>query len=147
MTNFDFARNFVAETGRMEGDVTKPGSFHGRKVIITFLVEPKDGFWGGNNVPTNGANSGVYADASSSEAVGNFPVPEVNVPLNLPEPKAADKDIYLLSDTSGITAGTLVSFEVPTGEDAWKAAFVNTNIQFKNSSQQISCLLYTSRCV
>lgn len=119
--SFDFNNNFVAEAGRKEGDPTQPGNFHGRKLEITFTVTPKDGFWGGNNVPTNGAESGVYA--ADGTQIATFDVPTVNVPLNIPDLTASDKNIYLLGTAP--TASDLGTFEVPTGDDAWKVAYVN----------------------
>ena len=119
--SFDFNNNFVAEAGRKEGDPTQPGNFHGRKLEITFTVTPKDGFWGGNNVPTNGDKSGVYA--ADGTQIATFDVPTVNVPLNIPNLTASDKNIYLLGTAP--TASDLGTFEVPTGDDAWKVAYVN----------------------
>ena len=119
--SFDFNNNFVAEAGRKEGDPTQPGNFHGRKLEITFTVTPKDGFWGGNNVPTNGNQSGVYG--SDGTQIATFDVPTVNVPLNIPNLTASDKNIYLLGTAP--TASDLGTFEVPTGDDAWKVAYVN----------------------
>ena len=121
VTGFDFNHNFVAENGRNENDPTQSGEFHGRKLEITFTVTPKDGFWGGNNVPTNGAESGVYA--ADGTQIATFDVPTVNVPLNIPDLTASDKNIYLLGTAP--TASELGTFEVPTGDDAWKTAYVN----------------------
>lgn len=111
VSNFDFSHNFVAETGRLEGDTTKSGDFHGRKLVISFTVTPKAGFLGGNNVPTNGADSGVY---SGDELVENFVVPTVNVPIPSFTVGAAEKNVYLLGNLtqeqllegSTITVGT-----------------------------------------
>lgn len=121
VTGFDFNHNFVAENGRDENDPTKGGNFRGRKLEITFTVTPKDGFWGGNNVPTNGAESGVYA--ADGTQIATFDVPTVNVPLNIPNLTASDKNIYLLGTAP--TASDLGTFAVPAGDDAWKTAYVN----------------------
>ncbi len=121
VTGFDFNHNFVAENGRDENDPTKGGNFRGRKLEITFTVTPKDGFWGGNNVPTNGTDSGVYA--ADGTKIATFDVPTVNVPLEIPDLTASDKNIYLLGTAP--TASDLGTFAVPTGDDAWKVAYVN----------------------
>lgn len=118
VNGFDFNKNFVAENGRSETNPTQSGTFHGRKLEITFTVTPKDGFWGGNNVPTNGNQSGVYV---GNEPIATFDVPTVNVPLYVPELKANDKNIYLLGDVP--SASDLGTFAVPT--EAWKTAYVN----------------------
>lgn len=121
VSKFDFQRNFVAGNGRDESDATKPGNFYGRKLVITFTVKPQEGFWGGNNVHTNGADSGIYKDDGTK--VGTFDVPTVNVPLNVPDLTAENKNIYLLGTTPA--ASDLGTFPVPTGEDAWKTAYVD----------------------
>lgn len=121
VTGFDFNHNFVAENGRNEDNPTQSGSFRGRKLVITFTVTPKDGFWGGNNVPTNGTDSGVYA--ADGTKIATFDVPTVNVPLEIPDLTASNKNIYLLGTAP--TASDLGTFAVPTGDDAWKTAYVN----------------------
>lgn len=121
VSKFDFQHNFVAENGRDESDAAKPGNFYGRKLVITFTVKPQEGFWGGNNVPTNGADSGIYKDDGTK--VGTFDVPTVNVPLNVPDLTAENKNIYLYGETPA--ASDLGTFPVPTGEDAWKTAYVD----------------------
>lgn len=121
VSKFDFQHNFVAENGRNENDATQSGFFHGRKLVITFTVKPQEGFWGGNNVPTNGADSGIYKDDGTK--VGTFDVPTVNVPLNVPDLTAENKNIYLYGETPA--ASDLGTFPVPTGEDAWKTAYVD----------------------
>ena len=121
VTGFDFNHNFVAENGRNENYPTQTGTFHGRKLVITFTVTPTDGFWGGNNVPTNGTDSGVYA--ADGTKIATFDVPTVNVPLEIPDLTASDKNIYLLGTAP--TASDLGTFAVPTGVDAWKTAYVN----------------------
>ena len=92
VSNFDFSHNFVAETGRLEGDTTQSGNFHGRRLVISFTVTPKAGFLGGNNVPTNDATSGVYDEKGT--LVENFDYPRVNVPITTPELTPKDANVY-----------------------------------------------------
>lgn len=97
VTGFDFKRNFVAETGRVEGDATQSGNFHGRKLVITFVITPNPDFLGGSGVPTNGADSGVYdKDGVLQE---DFTIPTVDVPLKDINNVANDKHIYLGNTT------------------------------------------------
>ncbi len=74
-------------------DATDP-----QKLVVTFTIERKDEFLGGNAVPTNGDASGVYSnedDASDpSKVVENFPRPSVNVPIHYSF-NVTDKTIYL----------------------------------------------------
>lgn len=95
VSNFDFSHNFVAETGRLEGDTTKPGNFHGRKLVISFTVTPKAGFLGGNGVQTNvGEADGIYA--SGAEAPVKEFVPQyVDVDVKQVTLEATDTSIYL----------------------------------------------------
>lgn len=67
--------------------VTKPAE----TFQSTLYVKPKDGFLGGNNVPTNGKNSGVYT--ADDNPIKPFPQPEVNVPIKL-NAQNATKNIY-----------------------------------------------------
>lgn len=92
VNGFDFNKNFVAETGRVEGDVSQEGDFHGRKLIIEFNVVPDSDFLGGNGVTTNGSGSGVYK--SDGTSVETFQQPVVNVPVKSIAVNAQDKNIY-----------------------------------------------------
>lgn len=84
VTGFDFNANFVSDNAKSDGT-------YGKKLIIEFTVTPKAGFLGGNNVPTNGADSGVY---SGDKLVENFAVPTVNVPIGDVSVTAANKNVY-----------------------------------------------------
>lgn len=85
VTGFDFNKNYVAID-----EVT--GKARGSKLIIEFTVKPEEGFWGGDDVPTNGPDSGVYTEDGSN--VENFEVPTVDVPLELPELTGQTVHIY-----------------------------------------------------
>lgn len=122
VTGFDFNRNFVAEKGRVEGDVSTSGSFHGRKIVIEFNVTAKDEFWGGNNVPTNGDTSGIYAQGADT-AAGLFDVPQVNVPLNIPALQPADYHIYLKGDAPEVSA--LYNSATFANDGSWQKAYVD----------------------
>ena len=113
-------------------------TFHnGKKLIIEFTVSPRAGFLGGNGVPTNGANSGVYHD---NKLVGEFPIPTVNVPIKDVTVSAEDKNVYLLGTVTesdcknGATATCngvdLLKESEYTGTNAWKADYVKitTNV-------------------
>ena len=96
VTGFDFNHNFVADTGRMEGDVSQSGSFYGRKLIIQFKVKAKSEFWGGNAVPTNDPSSGIYDE--SGNLVENFVHPTADVPLKAPQVIGSTTNIYYGGD-------------------------------------------------
>ena len=85
----------------------------------TLYVKPKDGFLGGNNVPTNGSESGVYTAAG--EAVKKFPQPEVNVPIKL-DAQNATKNIYY-----GNPAPTPEDLTQTADLAEWQTKYVNIN--------------------
>ena len=91
VTGFDFNHNFVADTGRVEGDVSQAGDFYGRKLIIQFQVKAKDAFWGGNAVPTNDPSSGIY---DGTTVVENFEHPTADVKLKVPTVTGSTTNIY-----------------------------------------------------
>lgn len=126
---FDFNANYVTEKGRDENDPKQAGDFHGRKLVIEFTVTAKDGFVGGNSVPTNGSDSGVY-DKDGKE-VATFDVPQVNVPIKS-ELTAKDKVIYEggSADVSGLYNATDTS--------SWKYDFVNVSYEVKNGDTAVT---------
>jgi len=95
------------------GKVTEPAkTFSG-----TLYVKPKNGFLGGNNVPTNGTGSGVYTE--SGEQVKPFPQPEVNVPIKMGAFGAQTRNIYY-----GNAAPTLPELSTATPLEAWQTRYV-----------------------
>ncbi|HCQ75037.1 MAG TPA: hypothetical protein DIT84_09550 [Clostridiales bacterium] len=137
VTGFDFNANYVTEKGRDENDPKKEGDFHGRKLVIEFTVTAKDGFVGGNSVPTNGSDSGVY-DKDGKE-VATFDVPQVNVPIE-PELTVNDKVIYEggSANVSGLYNAADTS--------SWKYDFVNVSYEVKNGNTAVSGSVSPADC-
>ena len=94
VSGFDYDSNFVsgAGKGRDESNQKNPGNFYGRRLVVTFTVKAEPGFLGGNNVPTNTSDSGVYDE--NKTLVENFDYPRVNVPINTPELTPKDANVY-----------------------------------------------------
>lgn len=134
---FDFNANYVTEKGRDENDPKQAGDFHGRKLVIEFTVTAKDGFVGGNSVPTNGSDSGVY-DKDGKE-VATFDVPQVNVPIE-PELTVNDKVIYEggSADVSGLYTAADTS--------SWRYDFVNVSYDVKNGDTAVSGSVSPADC-
>lgn len=143
VTGFDFSENWC---GPRKVDGTT--NYAGKKLVISFNVVPKDGFLGGNNVPTN-ANAGVYENPDKTEPLKNFPVPEVNVPIKNITVTAKDKNVYLLGDltkeqlTSGATVKAGENIEItfdPTavnyGLESWQNAFVEIKTSLFDSEDK-----------
>ncbi|MGI5893412.1 MAG: vWA domain-containing protein [Candidatus Merdivicinus sp.] len=106
LSGFDYAANMV---GRDEA-----GNWRGKKVVLSFNVKRREGFIGGNAVPTNEQSSGVYKHGN--ELVETFPRPSVNVPIEY-EMTANSQTIYL-----GNKAEVNNSYETPTFD--WQDDFV-----------------------
>lgn len=93
VSGFDYDANFVSQTGRKEDNPKENGDFYGRRLVVTFTVKAEPGFLGGNNVPTNDADtSGVYD--KNGTLVENFDYPRVNVPINTPELTSKNANVY-----------------------------------------------------
>lgn len=137
VTGFDFNANYVTEKGRDETNPKKEGTFHGRKLVIEFTVTAKDGFVGGNSVPTNGSDSGVY-DKDGKE-VATFDVPQVNVPIK-PELTVNDKVIYEggSADVSGLYNAADTS--------SWKYDFVKVSYEVKNGDTAVTGSVSPADC-
>ena len=85
----------------------------------TLYVKPRDGFLGGNNVPTNGENSGVYT--ADGNQIKPFPQPEVNVPIKL-DAQNVTKNIYY-----GNPAPTPADLTQTADLADWQTGYVNIN--------------------
>lgn len=104
VSGFDYDANFVSQTARNENDSTSTEGcdFYGRRLVISFTVVPKDGFLGGNNVPTNTSDSGVYDE--NKTLVENFEYPRVNVPITTPVLTPKDANVYYGGDVPKVEA-------------------------------------------
>ena len=137
VTGFDFSENWC-------GLETKDGNQtpHGQKLVISFKVERKPAFLGGNDVPTNDL-AGVYKTDTDKDPEFEFPVPKVNVPIGDVKVKAQDKNVYLLDDVtvaelkegSQVTVGGVTldltkatDPDNPYGLDEWQMEHVNINV-------------------
>lgn len=137
VTGFDFNANYVTEKGRDENDPKQAGDFHGRKLVIEFTVTAKDGFVGGNSVPTNGSDSGVY-DKDGKE-VATFDVPQVNVPI---KPKLTVKDKVIYEGGSTSVDGLYNAADT----SSWKYDFVNVSYEVKNGDTAVSGSVNPADC-
>lgn len=140
VTGFDYSKNFVTDTQKSDGS-------YGKKLIIEFTVRVKDGFLGGNDVPTNGADSGVYTKDGTS--VKKFDVPKVNVPIPDVAVTADDKNVYLLGEVTldqlktgaTVTVGDIPldlsqanNADKPYGLEKWQTEYVGITVEVKNEN-------------
>lgn len=146
VTGFNFSENYV-------GTVTENGntSYRGNKLVISFKVQPKAGFLGGNDVITN-ASAGIYENGSAQTPVMTFEQPKVNVPIQDVTVTAGDKNVYLLG---GVTADQLKDgatvkvgeveldlskandTEKPYGLEKWQTEYVNITVAVKDKEGNV----------
>lgn len=110
VSGFDFNKYYVSTN-------KKPDNTYGKKLIIEFDVSVADGFLGGNQVPTNDGNSGIYPDGTMIKA---FDVPTKDVTVQQITPEAESKTIYL-----GETANLQELVHQNATFDVTNNAFVN----------------------
>ncbi len=143
VTGFDFSNNWC-------GLETKDGNQtpHGKKLEISFTVERKPDFLGGNDVPTNDL-AGVYKTDTDKDPEFVFPVPKVNVPIKDVTVTAQDKNVYLLDDVtvaelkegSNVTVGG-VTLDLtkandpnkPYGLDEWQMEHVDITVTIQDEN-------------
>lgn len=138
VTGFNFSDNWC-------GTVNNNGTteYRGNKLVISFKVQMKDGFLGGNGVPTN-TSAGVYQDASATDPVMYFPQPKVDIPINDVTVDAQDQNVYLLQEVpvSSLTKGTTiqvgdVSLDLTQnnyGLQSWQTEYVNITVEVKDKN-------------
>lgn len=130
VSGFDFKENWCGSKIDLQGNTT----YRGQKLIIEFTVKVRDGFLGGNNVPTNvGKTDGIYD--KDGKLVDEFPLPAgVDVKIPNVTVSAVDKNVYLTQvptdaqrkeDAAATCNGVdLLDKSAYTGANAWKAKFV-----------------------
>lgn len=138
VTGFDFSENWCGTETGTDGSVT----YRGKKLVITFTVDPKPGFLGGNGVPTND-NAGVYENGSATTPVITFEQPTVDVPIQDVTVAAEDKNVYLLGGVNADDLKNGATVEVGGvelnlnaenyGLEDWQTAFVDITVTVKKA--------------
>ncbi len=82
VTGYDFEANSVFKDQKK-----------GSKLVIQIPIQPKDIFLGGNHVPTNTSDSGLYD--KDGNLVQKFPIPEADVITKASAEICADINVYL----------------------------------------------------
>lgn len=143
VTGFNFSENWCG-TETVNGAET----YRGKKLEISFTVERKPDFLGGNDVPTNDL-AGVYKKAEDTVPEFVFPEPKVNVPIMDVKVTAQDKNVYLLDDMtvaelkegSQVTVGGVTldltkanDPDKPYGLDEWQMEHVNITVTIQDEN-------------
>ena len=147
VTGFDFSENWCGTETNTQGDAT----VRGKKLVISFTVDPKSGFLGGNNVITN-ARAGIYENSSAQTPVMTFEQPTVNVPIKDVTVTAGDKNVYLLGDVPAdqLKDGATVKVgdvelnlskandaDKPYGLEKWQTEYVNITVAVKDKEGNV----------
>ena len=143
VSGFDFAGNYVG-MDKLNGTETlhEPAN----KLLISFCVEPKDGFLGGNGVPTN-AGAYIYENKDATVPVFEFDKPTVDVPIGAVSVTAEDRNVYLLGSLTadGMQAGATIKIgdvelkpdEANYGLQSWQNAYVDITVEVKDKDGNI----------
>ena len=144
VTGFDFSENWCGTETNTQGNAT----VRGKKLVISFTVDPKSGFLGGNDVITN-ASAGVYENSSAQTPVMTFEQPKVNVPIQDVTVTAEDKNVYLLGDVTAdqLKDGATVKVGDVTldlskagqnyGLEPWQTAYVDITVGVKGKDDTV----------
>ena len=141
VTGFNFSENYV-------GTVTENGNttYRGNKLVISFKIQPKEGFLGGNDVFTN-TSAGIYPDDSAKTPILTFDRPAVNVPIQDVKVTAEDKNVYLkgevtadqLKDGAEISVGD-VKLDLNKenyGLETWQNEYVDISVEFIDANGNV----------
>ena len=144
VTGFDFSENWCGTETNTQGNTT----VRGKKLVISFTVDPKSGFLGGNGVITN-ASAGVYENGSAQTPVMTFEQPKVNVPIKDVTVTATDKNVYLLGgvttdqlkDGATVKVGdvelNLSKADQNYGLEPWQTEYVNIEVKIKDANGNV----------
>lgn len=95
VTGFDFSENWCGTETDAQGNTT----VRGNKLVISFTVDPKSDFLGGNDVITN-TSAGIYENSNAKDPIMTFNRPTVNVPIDNVTVTATDKNVYLKGEVT-----------------------------------------------
>lgn len=149
ITGFNYSENWCGTVTTDEGTTNR-----GNKLVITFPIEPKPQFIGGNNVPTN-SYAGIFENANATQPLVEFPKPKANVPIHDIVMDAVDFHVYLFEDircdeiagsmqvTVGGQLGTnpitldLSPDAVNFGLQAWQTEYVDISLEIRDTENQL----------
>lgn len=95
VTGFDFSKNWCGTETDAQGNST----VRGKKLVISFTVDPKSDFLGGNDVITN-TSAGIYENNNAKDPIMTFDQPTVNVPIKNVTVTAPEKNVYLKGEVT-----------------------------------------------
>ncbi len=124
---YDYAAAFVSEQPHLSESAD--GSYRGSKLIISFTIRPQATF-GGNQLPTNSAASGIYSGSGASEAAVCYPVPAADIK---PRCAAAVQDLHVyVPDT--VFPGELLRQQAARTADGSRNAQVDLSYEMRDAA-------------
>ncbi len=153
VTGFNFSENWCGLDKGANGNET----VRGKKLVISFEVEPKSGFLGGYSVDTNGG-AYIYENADAKEPLMEFEKPKVDVTIPDVGVTAEDKNVYLLGEVTlnQLKSGAVVKADdgsengipidlskandpnEPYGLEKWQTDYVDINVAVKNGNADVT---------
>ena len=147
VTGFDFSKNWCGTETDAQG--TK---YCGNKLVISFKVQPKEGFLGGNDVFTN-TDAGIYENSTAEKPIMTFDdKPTVNVPIQKVTVNADDKNVYLKGEVTAaqLQEGAVVKVgdvnldlskandaEKPYGLEPWQTEYVDIAVKVMDKDDNV----------
>ena len=146
VTGFNFSENYVGTV--TEGDSV---TYRGHKLVISFKVQPKAGFLGGNEVYTN-TSAGIYENNTAENPLLTFDRPTVNVPIKDVTVTAKDKNVYLKGEVTAEQLKNGATVKVggvaldlskasdttkPWGLEPWQAEYVDITVAVKDKDGNV----------
>ena len=148
VTGFNFSENWCGTETDADGKTT----YRGNKLVISFKVQPKENFLGGNDVFTN-TDAGIYVNSTAEKPIMTFDdKPTVNVPIKNVTVNADDKNVYLKGEVTAaqLQKGAVVKVgdvnldlskandtNKPYGLDPWQTEYVNIAVTVKDKDGKV----------
>ena len=123
VSGFDYRGNYVSDTGHADDP-----EFYGKKLIVTFRITAVKTY-GGNGIPTNKPESGLYGKESETP-IASYPVPEADLPLQY-EISSRDCTVYV---PDRVDPEEMVLFTDGYEPDGRVNAYVDIEYSMKNPS-------------
>lgn len=142
VTGFNFSENWCGTETDAQGNTT----VRGKKLVISFTVDPKSDFLGGNDVITN-TSAGIYENNNAKDPIMTFDQPTVNVPIKNVIVTATDKNVYLKGEVTAdqLKDGAKISVDDVKldlskdnyGLDPWQTEYVNITVTVKDEDGNV----------
>ena len=135
VSGYDFDTNYVYENE----DHTQHG---GQKLIIIFEIKPIDKFIGGNAVPTNTEDSGLFINGNTTTPLKRFDIPYVDVAINYSF-ETQDNAMYIRDTLDGSDFEKFIKTNYLSITDDFINDFVTIQYTVSNKTDNTTIGTYT----